>query len=475
MKFITANLITVVLLICLAEFGFAQNESAEPVPDSTQTVPPDPDYELLLAAGEGDTAAINNWIEKGANVNCRSVYDEVTPLMYAAQNGHLESVILLLHRGARVNDLPQNHVSALLGACIAGHVFIADTLILNGADVNTKNFDGVTPLMVAAAYNDSVMADMLIFYKATIEIQDVQGNSPLIYSAYYNSWSVTELLLEKSANVNISDINGFTPLMIATQKEDVYTANLFIQHGANVNATNKNNLTALSLAITMNNYEIANLLIENGADVHHKISIARNQLSLAQEFADSQMQQLLIHHGALSIQTPVIDKVIVALDINGNLDDLMTGGKVSVAGSRLGVELEAGYKTRIWVRSVLYEINPKTYYQFWESRSVMHIGANKLFNVFKKTVQYRSGVFAGVNFGYTYGNFRGSEKKPDDEFLIIPKAGVFWSSRSFDAKFNYEYMKFANTKVSPHHFNLTIGFNINLSNTRITLKEKPEW
>jgi hypothetical protein len=286
---------------------------------------------------------------------------------------------------------------------------------------------------------------------------------------------VTELLLEKLASVNTTDFNGFTPLMTATQKEDIYSVNLLIQHGANVNATNKSNLTALSLAIAMNNYEIASLLIENGADVHHKISNTRNQLSLAQEFADSQLQQLLLSHGASAVQSPVVDKVIVALDISGNLDDVMMGGKVSVAGSRLGVELEGGYKTRIWVRSVLYEIDPTSYYQFWESRSVMHIGVNKLFNVFEKTVHHRSGIFAGVNLGYTYGNYRGTEKKPDDKFLIIPKAGVFWSSRSLDAKFNYEYMKFTNTKVSPHHFNLTIGFNINISSSRITMKGKPEW
>lgn len=475
MKFFATNFISVFLVICFAASGFAQNEKTEPVPDSAQTIAPDPEYELQMAASAGDTSGIRKWIKKGANVNCRSVYEGVTPLMYAAQNGHLESVILLLHLGARVNDLPQNHVSALLGACIAGHVFVADTLILNGADVNTKNFDGITPLMVAASYNDSIMADMLIFYKANIDLQDNQGNTAINFSAYYRSWSVTELLLDKKANVNIADVNGFTPLMTAVQEEDIYSVNLFIQHGANVNASNKSNLTALSFAIAMNQYEIARLLIENGADVHHKISNTKNQLSLAKEFADSEVQQLLQSYGAVPIQAQVIDKVIVALDISGNPDDFMTGGKLSIVGSRPGIELEAGYKTRIWVRSVLYEIKPNTYYQFWESRSVMHVGANKLFNVFKKTIQHRSGVFVGVNFGYTYGNYRGSEKKPEDDFLIIPKAGVFWSSRSFDAKFNYEYMKFANTKFSPHHFNLTLGFKINISGSHITMKGKPEW
>jgi ankyrin repeat protein len=474
MKYLSAILMIVVLLLFTSKYCSAQVENKISTTDSTQTIK-DPNFELLLAASEGDTIQVLKWIEKGANVNYGSMYEEVTPLMYASQNGHLETVRILLHHGALVNTLPQNHVSALLGACMAGHVFIADTLILNGADVNTKNLEGVTPLMAAAANGDSLMADMLIFYKADLNIQDLDGNTALHYATYYGDTGVIELLVEKQANVNIADNQGFTPLMMAAQKGYNYFADLYLLKGALIDAINEGNLTALSLAIINHHQETVKLLIQRGADVNHKISSTRNQYTLAQEYADNDMLQILQINGATKMPAPIFDKVIVDLDINGNIDDFMIGGSLSLAGSRYGVELQAGYMTRIGVRSVLYEINQTTYYQFWEKRSILHLGANKLFNVFKKTIKQRSGIFFGFDIAYTYGNFRGSEKKPDDSFHLVPKAGVFLNSTSFDVKLNYEYMKLANTDVSPHRINLSLGFNIGIGKSKISMKKEPLW
>jgi ankyrin repeat protein len=474
MKYLSANLIVIVLLHFSSNPSDAQVESKISDTDSTQTLK-DPNFELLIAASEGDTVQVLKWIEKGANVNYGSIYEEVTPLMYASQNGHLETVRILLRHGAHVNTLPQNHVSALLGACMAGHVFIADTLILNGADVNTKNLEGVTPLMVAAANGDSLMADMLIFYKADLNIQDLEGNTALHYATYYGDTGVTELLVEKQANINIADSQGFTALMIAAQKGYTYFVNLYLLKGAQVDAINENSLTALSLAIINHHQETAKLLIQLGADVNHKISSTRNQYTLAQEYADNDMLQMLQLSGAAKMAARIFDKVIVDLDINGNIDDFMIGGSLSLAGSRYGIELQAGYLTRIWVRSVLYEIDPTTYYQFWEKRSILHLGADKLFKVFKKTVKERSGILCGFDIAYTYGNFRGSEKKPDDSFHFVPKAGLFWNSTSFDVRLNYEYMKLANTDVSPHRINLSLGFNIGTGKSKISLKKEPIW
>jgi hypothetical protein len=219
--------------------------------------------------------------------------------------------------------------------------------------------------------------------------------------------------------------------------------------------------------------ETAKFLISSGANPKHDISITQNQMTLAKEFGNNELIQLLRDHGAYESPMPAPDKVIISLEINTNPDDFMMGGQFSVRDSRYGIDLQFGYKTRVWVRSVLYETEPNTYYQFWESRSMIHLGATKSFNLFQNTLKRKSGLFAGLKWAYTYGNYRGSERKPDDDFLFVPCGGVFWSSRDFDARLNYEYMELKGTEVSPHRVNFSFGFKINMVKGKMALKEQP--
>ena len=266
-----------------------------------------------------------------------------------------------------------------------------------------------------------------------------------------------------------------SPLMVAAEKGYSHFIDLYILNGAKVDTVNKHNWTALSYAIIGDHFETAELLLNSGANPNHQLSVKQNQCSLAKEYAGADMQELLRTKGAQILYYQLIDKVIIGLNINGNLNDFMAGGYMTLANSISGFEVEAGYKTRIWVQSVLYELDPYTYYQFWEKRSVLHLGANKLFNVFGKSFQSKSGFFCGINAAYSWGGFRGSNKKPDDSFHLIPKAGLFYITRTADLKLNYEYMKLPGSGAGPHRINLSIGVNLNISKSKIFLKEKPLW
>ncbi|MBC8486498.1 MAG: ankyrin repeat domain-containing protein [Bacteroidetes bacterium] len=459
-------------VLLFSNISIAQNTNLLILPDTTYEIT-DPDFELLMAATEEDTSKVKALLETGTDVNT-ATYDGVTPLMYAAQNGHLRAVEILIDSGAKVNILPYNQVSALMGACIAGHVMVADTLILNGADVNTKNTDLVTPLMYAAAFDNFILTDVLIFYGADVNQKDLRGNTALLHAVYYNNLEITDLLLEYGANIDTTDNNGFTPLMVAAQNGYLQHVDYLIYKGANIDAENENNLTALSLAIINRNYEIARLLLDNGANVNHSISKARNQMSIAMEFCGKHIRQLLMEYGADKNPKPRIDKLLIGADFNGNINDFMTGGNVCLNESKYGLQLQLGYKTRPWVRSVLYEVDEKTFYQFWEKRSCANLGLDKLFVLQRSSLKNYGGIFIGVNGVYTYGNFRGSDKKPENRFLVVPEAGFFWNYKKLSFKLNYEYMKLKNTKVSSHRINLSVGFIINIAKDKIKLKKEPE-
>jgi hypothetical protein len=100
-------------------------------------------------------------------------------------------------------------------------------------------------------------------------------------------------------------------------------------------------------------------------------------------------------------------------------------------------------------------------------------GLEKDFTISNPFYNEKLGFFGGLNFAYTYGNFRGSDKKPDDGFKLVPKAGIFYHYKLFNVKLNYEYIKFKNNTSSPHRIDLSFGILINLVEDKIKLKPEP--
>ena len=58
-----------------------------------------------------------------------------TPLMEAAQEGHVDIVKFLIQRGANVHATTNTGDTALTFACASGHTLIADILLQCGADL----------------------------------------------------------------------------------------------------------------------------------------------------------------------------------------------------------------------------------------------------------------------------------------------------------------------------------------------------
>jgi len=468
LRFVTLSLLSI---LTLGKFVYSQNNLL--ILADTVYIYSDRDFELLLAANEGDTVKLKAFLELGANPNY-STYDGITPLMYASQVGHLRTVEILIDSGANVNALPNNHYSALLGASIAGHIYVVDTLILNGADINTYNLEGITPLMAAATFNYTVIADLLLFYRADISKKDIYGNTALHYSTFYNNLEISLLLSNNGLDIDSTDNKGNSPLMIAAQNGHISHIEMLIQQGADIRLINDNDLNALSFALLNRNYEAIDFLIMAGSDVHYQVAKNINQLTIAREYGDKITRQILKENGAISNRKLRVNKFSIGLDLNGNSDDFMLGGNLSFIESNFGFTIEAGYKTRPGVRSVICQSSdPNVLYQLWEKRSCMHLGIEKLIKLYRTSFKNDGGFYAGINGTYTYGNFRGSNKKPDDKILLVPKAGFYLNFDQLSLKIHYEYMQFQDTKVSPHRINLSIGYTLNISKNKIDLKQMP--
>jgi outer membrane protein assembly factor BamB len=101
------------------------------------------DEALWEAARAGDLARITAALDQGADVNAKARYD-VTPLIFAASNGRLEAVKLLLARGADINA--QDTFYRARAADMAGtngHVDVVIYLVQNGAPADDILAGGV--------------------------------------------------------------------------------------------------------------------------------------------------------------------------------------------------------------------------------------------------------------------------------------------------------------------------------------------
>ena len=119
----------------------------------------DLDSALLLAAMQGDAAAIDTLANYGASVHAR-MEDGRTPLMLAAENGHQEAVAILMDIGASRHATTEKGETAQSFAVAAGHKEIAEIIEKGFAgDVIALDSDG--QIAVSMRKNINKSADVL--------------------------------------------------------------------------------------------------------------------------------------------------------------------------------------------------------------------------------------------------------------------------------------------------------------------------
>jgi uncharacterized protein len=166
---------------------------------------------LIEVARIGDFLEVDRYLNKGADVNCRDK-DGLTPLIWAAIQGHEEIVRLLLERGGELEAKNHNGDTALMWASVMGHKDVVELLLNHGANADRgEPNSGVTALMAAAAKGHADVAQVLVEKGATVDAQDRHGNTALTHASVRGYSEVVELLLAGGAT-----FNGSRPTAVAT-------------------------------------------------------------------------------------------------------------------------------------------------------------------------------------------------------------------------------------------------------------------
>lgn len=100
---------------------------------------------LMLAALKGELDLAEKMVKKGADINKTGW----TPLHYAASNGHVGIIKLLLENHAYIDAESPNGTTPLMMASLYGSPQAVKLLIDEGADPSLKNQQGLTALEFA--------------------------------------------------------------------------------------------------------------------------------------------------------------------------------------------------------------------------------------------------------------------------------------------------------------------------------------
>jgi ankyrin repeat protein len=186
-------------------------------------------------------------------------------LFTAVMTNDLESMKILLSRGADANYASSSGWTPLHQGSAGGHDESVELLISKGADVNSRTGTGWTPLHAASERGHKKIAEILISNNADIDSKENYGRTPLNVASRNGHKDVVELLISKGADINPKDNAGYTPLMYAAECGSVDMVKLLVSNSVNMNIMAKDGRTALKIALERGYRDTADLLRTNGA------------------------------------------------------------------------------------------------------------------------------------------------------------------------------------------------------------------
>ncbi len=233
----------------------------------------------------------------------------LTPLVFAAREGDLESAKLLLDAGAPINQVTEYGWTPLLTAVNNRNYQLAKYLLEKGADPNIANKGGWTPLYLAT------------------DNRNIEGGDYPVPKGDMDHLDIITLLLEKGADPNkkVKDNtltrtiftmqwffeDGATPFIRAAQSSDTVLMKLLLQYKADPQAVTTLGDNALTVSggigwvegVTYErshkeNFEAMKMLLDLGLDPNHANNEGRTALMGAAMKGRPEVIQLLVDRGA---------------------------------------------------------------------------------------------------------------------------------------------------------------------------------
>lgn len=235
---------------------------------------------LFIACKNGLTRVVKYLLDVcGADIEQRGRFEaleshhvhSVTPLWVAAVSGHLETVKLLIDRGANINSISDTGSTPIRSVCFLcrdddGLLATSDTEVeYDNFRADDYSFGGDTDDRVdsGTTREDTYMKIVFLLaeHGADMSLANYNGGTCLINSLH--NYHLTEYVLNHEVNINASDNQLKTALHYAIQTDRVQVVKLLLARGADPFLKTNNCDDALQLCCLGGHEKIFEHLVEN--------------------------------------------------------------------------------------------------------------------------------------------------------------------------------------------------------------------
>jgi ankyrin repeat protein len=246
--------------------------------------------DIMVGSYFGLEVMVQRFLETGVKLDPRDDGGR-TPLSWAAENGHVAVVQLLLKQDdLELNSKDNNGRTPLSWASGGGKEDVVRLLLLRGANIQIKDDKNRSALHWAVENGHKVTIRLLLRQADDIAVGDGRGPTLLYSTADSGYESLMTKLLKEGIDLT---------LFRAAGSDNSRVARLLVDVGANIDAKCLDKHTALLEAALKGHEEIVRLLLQNGADIKANDSDGKTVLHLASNNIRNQgLIRLLLDNGA---------------------------------------------------------------------------------------------------------------------------------------------------------------------------------
>lgn len=192
---------------------------------------------LHAAAHQGDAAALERWIAKGAPLNATDANGR-TPLHVATFARKREAIAALAKAGANLALLDHERYDAVTIAAVADDEETLRLLLRLGASarLTTSRFDGTALIAAAHLGHDGVVRQLIAAGAPLDHVNNLHWTALIeaivLGDGGARHQSVLRALLQAGASTQLSDRDGNTPLALAQRRGFAAMVHMLEQAGA---------------------------------------------------------------------------------------------------------------------------------------------------------------------------------------------------------------------------------------------------